>query len=226
MWLLHTQYSTQWDSLAHRGALFDVDGDGEPEAVYYNGFRAGEDVVMDARQQVAAHALGIDTMVAHGVQGRGVLVNLYRHFGESPRTEVGYNALMRVLDADGVEVEPGDILCLWTGLDRMILRMAGQPDERLHHACAVLDGWDPKLLQWISDSGVAAIASDNLAVEAVRKPIPDDYHGSSLPLHEHCLFKLGVHLGELWLLADLAEWLDAPPCVSTSSPTAPDWFYL
>ncbi len=123
--------------------------------------------------------------------------------------EVGYDALMRVLDADGVEVEPDDILCLWTGLDRMILRMAGQPDERLHQACAVLDGWDPKLLQWITDSGVAAIASDNLAVEAVRKPIPDGYHGSSLPLHEHCLFKLSVHLGELWLLADLAEWLEA-----------------
>jgi kynurenine formamidase len=33
--------------------------------------------------------------------------------------------------------------------------------------------------------------------------------GSSLPLHEHCLFKLCVHLGELWLLAVLAEWLDA-----------------
>ena len=122
---------------------------------------------MDAQQQVAAHALGIDTMAAHGVQGRGVLVKLYRHFNFSPRMEVGFDALMRVLDADGVEVEPGDILCLWTGLDRMILRMAGKPDERLHHACAVLDGWDPKLLQWISDSGVAAIASDNLAVEAV-----------------------------------------------------------
>jgi hypothetical protein len=75
--LLHTHYSTQWDSLAHRGALFDVDGDGEPEAVYYKGFRAGEGVVMDARQQVAAH----------GMQGRGVLVNLYRHFGESSRME-------------------------------------------------------------------------------------------------------------------------------------------
>lgn len=89
-------------------------------------------------------------MAAHGVQGRGVLVNLYRHFGESPRMEVGYDALMRVLDSYGVEVEPGDILCLWTGLDRMILRMAGQPDERLHHACAVLDGWDPQRLQCIT----------------------------------------------------------------------------
>ena len=26
---LHLQYSTQWDSLAHVGQLFDVDGDGE-----------------------------------------------------------------------------------------------------------------------------------------------------------------------------------------------------
>jgi kynurenine formamidase len=88
---------------------------------------------------------------------------------------------MRVLDADGVEVEPGDILCLWTGLDRMILRMAGQPDERLHHACAVLDGWDPELLQWITDSGVAAIASDTLAVQTVRKQIPDGYHPRQQP---------------------------------------------
>ena len=40
--ILHLQYSTQWDSLAHVGSLFDVDGDGVPEAVYYNGYRAGE----------------------------------------------------------------------------------------------------------------------------------------------------------------------------------------
>lgn len=28
-----------------------------------------------------------------------------------------------------------------------------------------------------------------------------------LPLHGHCLFKLGVPLGELWHLSALAEWL-------------------
>ncbi len=43
--LLHTQYSTQWDSLAHVGGLFDADGDGAPEVVYYNGWRGGDDVV-------------------------------------------------------------------------------------------------------------------------------------------------------------------------------------
>jgi kynurenine formamidase len=26
-------------------------------------------------------------------------------------------------------------------------------------------------------------------------------------LHEHCLFKLGVHLGEMFYLTPLAQWL-------------------
>jgi len=30
-----------------------------------------------------------------------------------------------------------------------------------------------------------------------------------LPLHTHCLFKLGIHLGELWYLEELALWLRA-----------------
>ncbi|HYG41728.1 MAG TPA: cyclase family protein, partial [Bordetella sp.] len=30
-----------------------------------------------------------------------------------------------------------------------------------------------------------------------------------LPLHHHCLFKLGLPLAELWYLKDLAEWLHA-----------------
>ena len=28
---MHLQYSTQWDTLAHVGALFDADGDGKAE---------------------------------------------------------------------------------------------------------------------------------------------------------------------------------------------------
>ena len=32
---------------------------------------------------------------------------------------------------------------------------------------------------------------------------------ATLPLHEHCLFKLGIHLGEIWYLSELAGWLRA-----------------
>jgi kynurenine formamidase len=70
----------------------------------------------------------------------------------------------------------------------------------------VLDGRDAKLLQWVTDSGLTALIADNYAVEAH----PATSHPGScaaLPLHEHCLFKLGVNLGEIWYLTELADWL-------------------
>ena len=208
--LLYTQYSTQWDSLAHRGSMFDVDGDGQDEAVYYNGYRAHTDITMsEDNHATKAEKLGIENMAHHGVQGRGVLIDLHSEFGNFPRHEVSYDDLMRIIDRNKIDIETGDIMCLWTGLDQMILDMGGAPDPSIKTACAVLDGHDPKLLQWITDSGIAAIASDNLAIEAVGKTLADDYCGSTLPLHEHCLFKLGLPLGELWHLAELAKHLAA-----------------
>ena len=38
---------------------------------------------------------------------------------------------------------------------------------------------------------------------------PAEGDPSILPLHVHCLFRLGVHLGELWRLSPLAEHLRA-----------------
>lgn len=206
--LMYLQYSTQWDALAHRGSNFDVMGDGVEVPVYYNGFRAGEDLTMTEDHVTCAHKLGIENFAAHGLQGRGVLINLHKHFGNA-RHEVSYDDLMRVMEADGVEVETGDMVLFWTGIDRMLLEGAGNPDPAIKKACAVLDGHDKRLLQWITDSGAAALISDNIAVEAAGNPLPDDYCGSILPLHEHCLFKLGVPLAELWQLCDLAEWLEA-----------------
>ena len=90
---LSLQYSTQWDSLAHVGAEFDADGDGVEEAVYYNGYRAGVDLVgpkPDAAgdgggHRCFAHHLGLEHMAATGVQGRGVLVDLAHHLGHEWR---------------------------------------------------------------------------------------------------------------------------------------------
>jgi hypothetical protein len=212
--LLSTQYSTQWDSLAHVGAEFDADNDGVAEIVYYNGWRAGEHIVTPqprdgvepwARYEgVNAGPLGIDTIAATGMQGRGVMVDLFRHVGRDHR-RIGYDELMRIFETDGVVVEPGDMLCLCTGFDELLLEMNRQPDEQLlHNSCAGLDGSDSRLLQWITDSGVAALISDNRAVE-ILPPLP----GARTTIHEHCLFKLGVPLGEQWLLSPLNDWLRA-----------------
>jgi len=215
--VLHTQYSTQWDGLAHVGAEFDADGDGVDEVVFYNGYRGGEHIRQARRSEGAvrwdtyedpsAGALGIEQLASHGVQGRAVMIDLNRHYGEENRA-VGYEDLMRILDADRVNVERGDMVCLYTGLDDLILGMNRQPiAEKLLHACPGLDGGDPRLLQWITDAGVAALISDNFAVELMPKAMRMSARHAMLPLHEHCLFKNGIHLGELWRLGELARWL-------------------
>jgi len=216
--LLYTQYSTQWDSFAHVGSLFDADGDGVPESVFYNGWRSGEHVVGATERTdteawarfegVEAKALGIENMAACCVQGRAVLIDLHAHFGRE-RKLVGYGELMRICDADGIVVEQGDMVCLHTGFGAALLEMNGDPDPHfLHNACPALDGRDRRLLQWITDTGLAILAADNYAVEALPARPHDgpDAH-AAMPLHEHCLFKLGIHLGELWYLTELAKFL-------------------
>lgn len=199
---LHLQYSTQWDALAHIGAMFDADATGTPEKTYYNGFRAA-DVVPGH----GAKKLAVDTLARKPVQGRGVLVDLY-WASENTRHAYGLDELLKVMKARNVTIEEGDILVLRTGFSELIADMGGTPDkELLDKSCATLNGRDEALLNWITESGIAAIAADNYAVEqypahARKGPRP------ALPLHEHCLFKLGLPLGELWYLKDLAAFLD------------------
>jgi hypothetical protein len=216
--LMSLQYSTQWDSFAHVGSRFDADGDGKAELVFYNGFRAGTDVVPAAEKNSAtwekfegtdARALGIQGMAEHGAQGRGVMIDLHFHF-QRKRKAVGYDDLMRVLDQDKVEVEKGDMVCLYTGFADLLLEMKKNPDPKLvNETCSGLDGRDQKLLQWISDSGLAVLMADNYAVELIATGLTDPLPRTQswLPLHEHCLFKNGIHLGEMFYLAELARWL-------------------
>jgi len=207
--LLYTQYSTQWDGLGHVGQMFDADGDGVPEKVYYNGYRGGVDVVGpdDAADGHGARAIGIERMATAGVQGRGVLVDLERLHGRR-RVPVDHDGLMQAMAEQGAVVEAGDFLCLYTGFADVILEMDKRPDGAvLARSCAVLDGRDERLLRWITETGIVAICADNFAIEAypARPGIGDAYPG--LPLHAHCIFKLGMNLGELWYLTALARWL-------------------
>jgi kynurenine formamidase len=140
------------------------------------------------------------------MQGRAVLVDLVRVFGGG-RTLVGYAALMDALEHLDVVVERGDMLVLRTGFAEALLDMQGSPQpDVLKNTGAVLDGSDQALLEWITESGIAAICADNYAVENLDRELAPDCC-SKLPLHHHCLFKLGLPLAELWYLKGLAEWL-------------------
>lgn len=214
--ILTLQYSTQWDTLCHIGGLFDADGDGVPEPLYYNGFKPGSDVVGPQPDAAGdgcghlsfAHKLGVENMAAKPIQGRAVMVDLEKHYGRAHKF-VDFDDFKRVLEADKVAVEPGDLLLLHTGFSDEIVKMNKQVDPtRAHAMCCVLEGRDKRLLEWITESQISALIADNYGVEGVpANPGPPDADHPSLPLHNHCLFKLGLNLGELWWLKDLALWL-------------------
>ena len=210
LWL---QYSTQWDSLAHQGALFDADDDGVDEPVYYNGYRAGVDIVgpqEDAKGDGSgstsfAKRLGLEHMAAHGVQGRGVLIDLEHHLGAGHQP-VNLAKLKEIMAAFSVVVEPGDMLLLHTGFATQLLEWEKKPDPvKIHAMHSYLDAGDESLLEWIAESQISALVADNYAVEGFTEPNPKPH--TLLPIHHLCLFKLGVPLGELWYLHDLATWL-------------------
>jgi kynurenine formamidase len=214
---LSLQYSTQWDSLAHVGAEFDADGDGVEEAVYYNGHRAGVDLAGpkpdaagDGGQHLCfAHHLGLEHMAYQGVQGRGVLVDLAHHLGHDWRG-VDLKTLQEIMEADHVVVEPGDMLLLHTGFATEVLKMNREPDpKKIHTMCTYLDARDDALLQWIGDSQISGLIADNYAVEGLVGRDRDPNRHSLLPIHHLCLFRLGVPLGEMWYLHELASWLRA-----------------
>ena len=217
--LLTLQYSTQWDTLAHVGQMFDVDGDGKPEDVFYNGYRAGSDVAgpiiyRDGKEipyagPQGATRLGVENMAVTCVQGRGVMIDLEAHYGRSGQV-IGYDEMMRVLDADKIVIETGDMVLMRTGFAEMLLEMNRQPDVKtLFASTCALDGRDTKLQQWITDTGMVALIADNYGVESTpAKPCMDDFC-AQLPLHAHCLFRLGCYRGEMWYLTELADWLRA-----------------
>jgi kynurenine formamidase len=234
---LSLQYSTHWDGLAHVGQIFDVDGSGEARATYYNGFDAEADVAAVNRPPKrlgGARRLGIEHMASACVQGRGVMIDVKAHFGRSGKL-IGYEELMLILERDRVVVRPGDFVCLRTGFAELLLEMQLEPNRAiLANTTSALDGRDARLQKWITDTGIVAIAADNYAVEALPAPLVPHKCCASLPLHEHCLFRLGVYLGEMWYLGELADWLrgagrsafllTAPPLRlpgAVASPTSP-----
>jgi kynurenine formamidase len=188
------------------GAEFDADGDGVAETVFYNGWRGGEHVLLSADHAAEARRLGIEKMAEACVQGRAVLIDLHALVGDA-KADIGFDGLEEAMKTQGAVVESGDMVCFHTGFGRKIMEMNRNPDAHvLNNSCAALDGRDPRLQEWIIGSGVAALISDNAAIE--RHPNKSGSGRRPLnPLHELCLFKLGIHLGELWWLSELNDYM-------------------
>jgi kynurenine formamidase len=186
----YLQRSTQWDGFRHvRAREFGFWG-GVTEGAGQDGSR-----------------LGIQRWAEHGIVGRGVLADVNRFLAEAGRplsaevgTPITVKDLTATLDAEGVTLRPGDILLLRTGY--MEAYLAGSDADRIRFAHGkefpgLHAGEETARFLW--DSGVAAIAVDNPAVEvAPGSPEAGSLHRRLIPL-------LGFALGEFFDFSRLAE---------------------
>jgi kynurenine formamidase len=193
----YLQGSTQWDGLRHQ--RFRQFG-------YYGG-RQEEDLDTGG-------VLGIDRWARTGIMTRGVLIDVPRYLERhglppaAPDARFAITAeLMAEAAADaGVTVQQGDVLLLRTGWLPWYLGRDDAERDRLTAAfredrtTMALPGLDAsrETTAWLWDNRVAAVVADNPTLEALP------FDRSVGWAHHRLLVQLGLPLGELWDLEDLA----------------------
>jgi kynurenine formamidase len=184
------QASSQWDSLRHIR---------HPENGWYNG-------VTDDEIVAGGGKLGIENMARRGIAGRGVILDIGRHlagridYAEAMRFTVEQLESCRA--KQGVEFSTGDVLLIRTGW--LAWYFALPPDEKeslSDRSVLKAPGLGPaeEVAEYLWDRRVAAVAGDNPALEAWP---PDDALGGFA--HWRLIPLLGMPIGELWSLDDLA----------------------
>jgi kynurenine formamidase len=181
------QCSTQWDGLGH---IFD-------HGYAWNGRRAGDVVTSDGDL-----VTGIEH-AASAVVSRGVLLDLGRHlFPESGELPDGFaittDNLRSCVAAQGATsgVGTGDIVLVRTGQLARVRR-----DGWGDYAGGPAPGLSLTTVGWLHDTEIAAIATDTWGFE-VR---PNEFDVPAFqPLHQVAIPNLGLTIGEMWDLEELA----------------------
>jgi kynurenine formamidase len=202
----YLQSSSQIDALRHIG---------HPEHGFYNGLSAEGNTVESTE-------LGIHNWGGPGIAGRGVLLDVPRYFAargqayDASTTVVIDSAMLdAIADFQGVSWRGGDMMLLRTGwAEHYLVKTPGQRLETPWRRSPGLAQRD-ETLRWLWDHEIALVAADNLAVEAdpviesdFRSPTdapPARGVDHSGMLHRPLIALLGMALGELWKLDDLAE---------------------
>jgi kynurenine formamidase len=183
------QTGTQWDGLCHAFR------DGK----IYNGYDAG----LAINPHIGARRCSIERLAAHFVT-RGVLLDLVRDKGLEAQGHLPGGTAITAEDLEGaarrqgVEVRRGDALLVRTGWLPHWYR--ARPAERKDYF-DVSPGLGMSAAPWLHAREVACLGVDNVAVEV--KPAEDGK--SLLPLHPVLIRDLGLTIGELFWLEELAE---------------------
>jgi kynurenine formamidase len=183
------QGATQWDGLSHAW-YGDTLYNGVPESAVASAGAGG------------ATRLGIEN-VKDSMVGRGVLVDILRYKGGSlPR---GYaitrDDIEKALLKQGSEVRPGDIVLFHTGYLAGYYEL-NDPVKQLQYLLGAAPGLGPTIVPWLYESQVAGAAADNVAFEAITSDSAET--PTDAGLHGAMLKDMGVYIGEIWWLNDLA----------------------
>jgi len=194
---LFTQSSSQWDALCHIG---------HPEHGFWNGTTAEQITGEPGTRN------GIEHWAQKGLVGRGVLLDIARHWSETGRaidggTTVEFTPadLEEVREAQGVTFEDGDILLLRTGWmdwyeNASESTKSGLAEDSLARLTTPGLIGGEAMAEWLWNHHFAAVAADNPALEAWPHRIEVDQY-----LHFRVIPLLGIALGEMWYLEELAE---------------------
>jgi kynurenine formamidase len=137
-----------------------------------------------------AALLGIDKMTP--IVTRGVFVDAAPGGNRTPDDPVHVEELQRLVSEAGVDLAPGDALLVRTGwLDAFL---AGEA------TASQWPGLDKDCADWLAESDVVLVGSDNVGVESYPSSDPD----CQVPLHIALLRGHGVYLSELMNLSGLA----------------------
>nr|AKJ87269.1 hypothetical protein [uncultured organism] len=182
------QGSTQWDALSH-GWYGESLYNGVPEAAIRSSGAGG------------ATKLGIEN-VKTSFLGRGVLVDIVRFKGGS--LPEGYTItradLEGALAKQKSKLLPGDILVIRTGLVESWYDL--DPVGRASFFLNPMTGIGSDTVPWIHEQRLAGVAADNIALERVPHERAPEL---ALPVHGNLLRDLGVYIGEIWWLEELAK---------------------
>lgn len=192
------QGSSQWDGLPH--AFYG--------GKFYNGHGL-ETVRANGAVKLGIHNIR-DKMV-----GRGVLIDIVRYKGGplEPGTGITRADIEGALAKQKTRVRRGDIVLLRTG---EVPRYYNMPAARRGEWSDRQTGIVKDVIPWIKECEIAAMAADNLGLEQAPGA-----GGSYYALHGNILRDLGVFIGEIWWLEELADdcaedgryefFLSAPP---------------
>lgn len=173
-----------------------------PEHGLYNGGTVDEVVAGSPR-------LGIGRWAERGIAGRGVLIDVagYRDSIGKPVDHLasetfGPDALEEVLAAQGTTIKPGDMLLLRTGCPEHLWAHADD-DESAMKTAGLATGIAS--VSWLWDNQISLIAADNLGVESTSGDDTSEFgEGRDGRLHPQLIALLGMAVGELWKLDELA----------------------